>query len=123
MVKLLIVEDDKILSNMYRIKFINAGHDVKVAENGEVALDLMKSFKPDLVLMDLMMPVMDGFTALTRAKSDPSLKDIPIVILTNLSQTEDAEKTLKMGAKGFIVKSDLTPAEILAKVKPFFPVV
>ena len=120
MAKVLIVEDDPILRNMYSVKFTKAGHEVQSADNGEEGLKLMRSFRPDLVLMDLMMPVMDGFTALTRAKEDQEIKAIPIVILTNLSQAEDAEKTLKCGAADFIVKSNLTPSEVLEKVKNHF---
>ena len=116
MAKLLIVEDDKIIINMYRVKFTNAGHEVKLAENGEEGLALMKSFHPDIVLMDLMMPIMDGFTAVTKAKADPAIKDIPIVVLTNLSQAEDVEEIIKIGAVDYIVKSHLTPAQILEKV-------
>ena len=117
MAKILLVEDDKILSNMYQIKLSHAGYEIQTAENGEDGLKLMKSFHPDIVLMDLMMPIMDGFEALKKAKADPEIKDIPIIILTNLSQKEDAEKTLKTGAIDFIIKSDLTPTQVLEKIK------
>jgi CheY-like chemotaxis protein len=121
MAKILIVEDDKIILNMYRVKFTKAGHDVQVAENGHDGLNLMKSYNPDIVLMDLMMPVMDGFTALQHAKADPQLKNIPIVILTNLSQAEDSDKVISSGATAFLVKSDLTPAQVLEKITPYLP--
>jgi len=120
MAKILLVEDDKILLKMYNTKFTNSGHEVQTAENGQEGLALMKSFKPNLVVMDLMMPVMDGFTALIKAKADPEIKDIPIVILSNLSQAKDAEETVKNGAKAFIVKSNLTPSEVVEKIKPYF---
>jgi DNA-binding response OmpR family regulator len=119
MTKILIVEDDKILSSMYRVKFTNSGFEVKIAENGEEGLKFMKSFNPDIVLMDLMMPIMDGFTALKKAKTDPKIANIPIVILTNLSQVEDAAETLKIGAAGHLVKSNFTPAELVEKTKEF----
>lgn len=121
MAKILIVEDDKIILNMYRLKFTHGGHTVELAENGQKALELMKTFRPDIVLMDLMMPVMDGYQALTKAKEDPEIKNIPIVILTNLSMAEDAEKTKKKGAIDYIVKSDLTPGEVLEKIKQYLP--
>jgi CheY-like chemotaxis protein len=117
--KILIVEDDKVIQNMYKIKFTNAGHEVKTASNGEEGLSLMRSFSPDIVFMDLMMPVMDGFTALTTAKADSQIKDIPVIILTNLSQSEDAEKTTKMGAVDFLVKSNLTPTQVLEKANQY----
>jgi len=115
--KILVVEDDKILSKMYSTKLKNAGMEVAVAGNGEEGLELMKSFGPDLVLMDLMMPKMDGFTALEKAKADPKLKSIPIVILSNLSTGADADEVLKKGAKDFIVKSNLTPGQVVERVK------
>ena len=121
MAKILVVEDDKILLNMYRVKFTHGGHEVQIAENGEDGLKLMKSFHPDLVLMDLMMPIMDGFTALKRAKADDEIKNIPIIILTNLSQVEDVQQTLKIGAADYIIKSNLTPAQVLEKIKPHLP--
>ncbi|MDQ3099447.1 MAG: response regulator [bacterium] len=119
MAKILIVEDDKIILNMYRVKFTKAMHEVQISENGADALKLMKSFNPDIVLMDLMMPVMDGFTALKNAKADPAISNIPIIILTNLSQTEDADQTMKNGAAAYMIKSDLTPTQVLEKVENF----
>lgn len=116
MAKILIVEDEPIILNMYRVKFTNAKHEVKTAENGEEGLKLMKSFQPNIVLMDLMMPIMDGFTMLKKAKADPEIDKIPILVLTNLSQTEDAEKTIKNGAVDYIIKSNVTPTEVLGKV-------
>jgi DNA-binding response OmpR family regulator len=116
MAKVLLIEDDTILLNMYKVKFTKAGHEVQTASNGVEGLELLKSFHPDIALMDLMMPQMDGFTALTHAKSDTQIKDIPIIILTNLSQIEDAQTTLKSGALDYIIKSDLTPLQVLEKV-------
>jgi|SRR3989344_2257894 len=121
MAKVLIVEDDKILSNMYRVKFTNAGHQVALAENGEEGIAKMKAMHPDLVLMDLMMPVMDGFTAIMRIQEDPTLKTVPVIVLTNLSMSEDAKKAIEMGAKDYFVKSDLTPAQVLEKAQKFLP--
>lgn len=119
MQKILIVEDDNIILSMYKIKFTNAGYEVLTARDGVEGLKLMKSSKPNLVIMDLMMPNMDGFTALQNAKSDSEIKDIPIVIVTNLSQNEDEEKTRKLGAADFLVKSEHTPGEILEKIKKY----
>lgn len=121
MAKILIVEDDKILARMYQVKFTNAGLTIELAENGQDGLAKMKSFHPDVVLMDLMMPIMDGFTALTRAKEDPEIKDIPIIVLSNLSMAEDARKAIKMGALEHIVKSDLTPAQVLETLFSIIP--
>lgn len=117
MTKVLIVEDDKILSKMYALKFKNSGFDTEVAHNGKEGLDLMKIHHPELVLMDLMMPIMDGFAALTEAKKDPLIKNIPVIVLTNLSMAEDVSRAIKLGAIECIVKSNLTPTQIVDKVK------
>lgn len=119
MAKILIVEDDRIIARMYSIKFLGDGFEVQLAENGQQGLELMKTFNPDMVLMDLMMPVMDGFSALEIAKADTGLKDIPIIVLTNLSMIEDVEKVKRMGALDYIVKSNMTPKEVLEKVKGY----
>jgi CheY-like chemotaxis protein len=115
--KILIVEDDDVLSKMYQKKFDISGYETQIAGNGEEGLAKMRAFAPDLVLMDVMMPKMDGFTALDHAKHDPALKHIPIVILTNLSTVQDSAAADKKGAVAHIVKSDLTPAQVVERVK------
>ena len=77
----------------------------------------MKSFNPDLVIMDIMMPKLNGLEALVKAKADPALSKIPVLILTNLSTATDAESAVKKGAVGFLVKSDVTPSQVIAKAK------
>lgn len=117
MAKILIVEDDKFISKMYFKKFEVDGFEVELAGNGAEGLEKMVSFKPDLVLMDIMMPKMNGIDALEKAKAEDNLKNIPILILTNLSSTDDAQSAVKKGAIGYLVKSDYTPAQIVEKVK------
>lgn len=117
MTKILIVEDDPFLSKMYKKKFEVGGFEVQVAEDGVSGLEKMKSFTPDLVLMDIMMPKLNGIEAMEKAKADPSLSKIPVLILTNLSTAADASMAVKKGAAGFLVKSDVTPAQVVAKTK------
>lgn len=117
MAKILIVEDDHFLLKMYKKKFEVGGFQVDVAEDGVMGLEKMKSFSPDLVLMDIMMPKLNGLEALDKAKIDPELSKIPILVLTNLSTASDAQAAVKKGAVGFLVKSDVTPSQVIAKVK------
>lgn len=113
MSKLLIVEDDPFLSKMYSKKFQIAGYEVDVAQNGLEALIKVKEFKPDLVLMDILMPKMNGMEALDKLKSNEETKDIPVIMLTNLSTTDDAETAIKKGAAKYIIKSEVTPAQVV----------
>jgi CheY-like chemotaxis protein len=115
--RVLIVEDDEVLVKMYRKKFEGMGWVVEVGRNGKDGLVKMKSFRPMVVLMDIMMPEMDGMTALQQAKADPEIKDIPIIMLTNLSTADDAVEAMKSGALDYLVKSDYTPSQVEDKVK------
>lgn len=117
MAKLLIVEDDAFLSKMYAKKFQVAGFEVELAHDGMDALAKVKTFKPEIILMDILMPKLNGLEALDKLKSDPETKSIPVIMSTNLSTTDDAETALKKGAAKYIVKSDVTPAEIVKTVQ------
>lgn len=115
MAKVLIIEDDPPYRKIYKRKFEVSGYIVEVAENGVIGLEKMHSFKPDIVFVDLMMPLMDGFQVLDKAKADPELQKIPIVVLTNLSTSDDANKVLEKGAVEILVKSNTEPNAIVAK--------
>lgn len=115
MSKVLIIEDDPPYRKIYRRKFEVSGYIVDVAENGVEGIEKMRSFKPDIVFVDLMMPKMDGFQVIDTAKSDPELQAIPIVVLTNLSTSNDADKVIQKGAVAILVKSDTEPNAIIAK--------
>ena len=99
MSKVLIIEDDPPYRKIYKRKFEVSGYTVEVAEDGVEGIEKMRSFKPDVVFVDLMMPKMDGFQVIDTAKADPELKAIPIVVLTNLSTSDDADKVLQKGAE------------------------
>ena len=90
---------------------------MEVALDGEDGLAKMRLVKPDIVLMDIMMPKLNGIDAIGQAKSDEQIKKIPILVLTNLSNTDDAQSSVKNGAIGYMVKSDFTPSQVVEKVK------
>lgn len=117
--KILVAEDDKFLSNAYRVKLTKAGFDVKVAGDGAEALNILQTFIPDLILLDLVMPVKDGFATLEVIKADEKLKMIPVIVASNLGQKEDCDRALKLGAKDFVVKSDLSLDTLIQKIHSF----
>lgn len=114
--KILLIEDDKILLEMYKDKFTTEKFDVQTASDGQEGIEKMKKFIPDVVLLDLIMPKMDGFEFLKLVKNDPLLNKIPIIVLTNIFA--DAEDLVKnWGVKYFLLKADFTPETIAGKVK------
>ncbi|MFA5714181.1 MAG: response regulator [Candidatus Paceibacterota bacterium] len=115
--KILIIEDDKFLRELMSKKLLSMGYDVVSAADGESGLVMIKESKPDVVLLDLILPGINGFEVLEMAKKDPETANVPIVILSNLGQGEDIEKGLKLGAKDFLVKAHFTPQEIINKLK------
>jgi len=117
MTKIAIVEDDAVISQMYRMKFESEGFDVQLAMDGEQGIALVESFKPDIVLLDLQMPIMNGDEALEIIRSKPWGKKIPVIILTNVG-LEEAPKSLKsLGVQSYIVKANLTPRQVVQQVQ------
>lgn len=118
MAKILLCEDDTLLSNMYAMKFRKDGYEVVTAFNGEDGLAKVATEKPDLVLLDIMMPKMNGLQVLEKAKATSALKGIPVIMLTNLARgDEDVNKGLELGAVAYLVKSKVSPTEVVEKVK------
>lgn len=115
--KILLVEDDPFLSEMYTAKLIEAGFAVETADNGLGALEKLKENRPDLILLDLVLPKMDGFSVLREIRASAELKGLRIIAFTNLGQKEEVEKGLTLGADDYIVKAHFTPSEVVAKVK------
>lgn len=113
MAKILIVEDDAFLSKMYAKKFQVAGFEVQLAHDGVEGYTKAKSFKPDLILMDILMPKQNGMETLDKLKADEETKAIPVIMSTNLSTTDDADTAMKKGAVKYVVKSEVTPAELV----------
>ncbi|MCK4919043.1 MAG: response regulator [Candidatus Pacebacteria bacterium] len=115
--KVLIIEDDVYISEMYKIKFESENYKTVITNNGSEVINLIKKEKPNIILLDIVMPVMDGFDVLKIIKSNKKFNNIPVVMLTNLSQKESIERVFELGAKGYIVKSHFTPSEVVKKVK------
>ncbi|MBU0707799.1 response regulator [Patescibacteria group bacterium] len=118
--KVLLVEDEKMLSSMYATKFTKEGYDLSAAYDGEEGLAKAKSLKPDIILLDIIMPKIDGFVVLKALKEDPELKKIPVILLTNLGQDEDIKKGKELGACDYFIKANHTPAEVVEKVQSVF---
>jgi CheY-like chemotaxis protein len=117
MTKILIVEDDPLMSRMYQKIFKFEGFDVDFASDGEEGLEKIRATKPTLVLLDIMMPKMNGLEVLEKIKLDPETKAIPIIMLTNLAGTQDAEAALAKGAVKYIIKSENEPKTVVNMVK------
>ncbi|HWS48715.1 MAG TPA: response regulator [Candidatus Methanoperedens sp.] len=117
MTKILIVEDDPLMSRMYQKIFKFEGFEVDFASNGEEGLEKIRITKPTLVLLDIMMPKMNGLEVLEKLKLDPETKAIPVIMLTNLAGTQDAEAALAKGAVKYIIKSENEPKQVVNMVK------
>jgi len=117
--KILIIEDDEILSKVIAEELKDANFEVVQAFDGQSGLDMARSIKPDLVLLDIMMPKMNGFEVLEEIKNDIGIRSIPIIMLTVLGSDDDIKKGLQLGAKDYIVKSQHAVAEIIDKIKQF----
>ncbi len=115
--KILIVEDDKFLRELIAQKLIKEGYNIAEAVDGEKGIKAVEDEKPDLVLLDLILPGIDGFDVLAKMKEDPKMAQVPVIILSNLGQKDDIERGLKMGAVDYMIKAHFTPAEIIEKVK------
>lgn len=116
MKKILVCEDDKFLANAYKVKLKRAGFDVELASNGLEAINSLKSLVPDLILLDLVMPKLDGFAVLEQLNANGSWKNIPVIIASNLGQKEDIDRGLKLGAKDYIIKTDLSMNQLIEKI-------
>ncbi|MFW0838077.1 MAG: response regulator transcription factor [Candidatus Komeilibacteria bacterium] len=114
---ILLIEDDSFLLQMYATKLELAGFAVEVASDGAKGLQMAGKILPDLILLDLIMPKMDGFVVLEALKKNDNTKDIPVIILTNLGQREDVQKCLAMGAVDYMIKAHYVPAEVVSKIR------
>lgn len=117
---IMIAEDDAFIGDIYEVKLKDEGYDVILASNGRDAIEKLEGgVKPDILLLDIVMPYMDGFDVLEALGKREEWKKIPVVLLTNLSQKDDVDRGMALGAKDFLIKSHFTPAEVLAKVKKY----
>jgi len=114
---IIFIEDEPTLQKTVGRFLENEGYEIKSAIDGETGLAMVKKIKPDLVLLDLILPKKDGFEVLKEIKGDETTKDIPVIILTNLEKTADIEKTLSLGATTYLVKANYELEEIVKKIK------
>lgn len=116
--KILLAEDDTIVAEMYKTKFTKEGFQVFLADDGEEALRTARKNRPDIALLDILMPKKDGIEVAVEMKEDPNLKDIPVIFLTNLGgREEDTEAGRSLGALDVITKANVTPQKMADKVK------
>ncbi|MFW5888566.1 MAG: response regulator transcription factor [Patescibacteria group bacterium] len=117
--KVLIIEDDNFLLSMYATKFEKENFEVFSAEDGEKGLRKAIENSPDIILLDIILPKMDGFEVLKKLKSQKKTKNIPVLLLTNLSQQDDSKKGLSLGADDYLIKAHFMPSEVVEKVKKY----
>lgn len=117
MIKIAIIEDDQVISQMYRMKFEADEFEVQVADNGRDGVELVEHMQPDLILLDMQMPVMTGVEALKEIRSHDWGKKVPVIVLTNLGEEEAPKNLHSLGIHSYIVKADLTPRQVVDRVK------
>ena len=117
--KILIVEDEEILAKVLEEKFSNSGFKVSIASDGEAVLPLAKKNKPDMILLDIILPKIDGIEVLTRLKEDEDLKNIPVIMLSNLNEDEKIKQALSLGAVDYMTKIQHPINEVIEKVNRY----
>lgn len=117
MKKVLLVEDEQILLELLDKKLRGQGYDVSLASDGEEGLRLARQVIPDIIILDILMPKMDGFAMMTELQKDENLKKIPIIIVSNSGQTVELSRARQLGAKDWLVKTEFDPQEVIEKIK------
>ncbi len=115
--KIVLVEDDTFLAGMYVSKLTHDSLEVQLATDGKQGLKLIQEQRPDLVLLDIVLPKLSGFDILKTIRQDPALKDTPVILLTNLGGREDVERGLSLGATDYVIKAHFLPSEVVTKIK------
>ena len=113
MTKIILVEDDDFLIDVYKVKLEKEGFEVEVIKDGAKAFERIKEVKPAVVLLDIVLPNLDGREILKILKNDPETKNIPIIVLSNLAQEEEIQKSMELGAAKYLVKAQFIPSEII----------
>lgn len=114
--KILIIEDDRFLRELISRKLISEDYQICEASDGEEGVRVAKAEKPDLILLDLILPGIDGFEVLGKIRQAPEIDQTPVIILSNLGQKEDIERGIKLGATDYLIKAHFTPGEIIEKI-------
>ncbi|MFH1582640.1 MAG: response regulator [bacterium] len=117
MEKILLVEDDSFLIDIYGTKLKESGFELEVVSDGSEVLSKTKEIKPDIVILDVVLPQMDGWEVLKALRAEESLKDLKIIILSNLGQKEEVEKGMALGATSYLIKAHYTPSEVVEEIK------
>ena len=117
MKKVLIVEDEDIIIDLLKKKLIQEGYDVLIAHDGEEGLKFLRETKPDIVLLDIVMPKKSGYEVMEEMRKDPELSKIPIIIISNSGQPVELDKAKDLGAKDWLIKTEFDPQEVAEKVK------
>ena len=117
MSKILIIEDEEILYTLLQKRLSSEGYDVEVARDGQEGLEMLQKDKPDLVLLDIIMPRKNGFEVLEIMQKDEELRNIPVVIISNSGQPVELDRAQELGARDWLIKTEFDPKEVLAKVK------
>lgn len=117
MKKIVIIEDDRAINQMYRMKFEAHDFDVRIAYDGKSGIELVKAFKPDIVLLDLQMPEMTGDEVLRLIRRDAKIKDLKVIILTNTSAEEAPSDIIKLQPNDYIVKAEMTPTQVVERTQ------
>jgi len=120
MKKILLIEDEKILSEMYQDKFTKAGFEVSVASEAKEGLEIAKKEKPDLIVLDILLPRENGITFLTWLRNEPEVSLLPVVAFSNYDDPEIKRQAIKLGVKEYLIKTNYTPQEIINKIKDYF---
>lgn len=115
--KILMIEDDSFIVKMYRTKFEDLGFLFRDASTGDKGIDLARREKPNLIVLDIVLPQKDGFQVLRDIKKDSELSSVPVLLLSNLGQQEEVEKGLALGAEDYIIKAHFTPSEVIERVR------
>lgn len=115
--KIIIAEDDKFISEMYITKLSSEGFEVECAQDGQEAIEKIREIQPDIVLLDIFMPKLNGIEVLKKIRADKKIKDIPVIVLTNANEKDHISKAKEMGANDYLIKSSFTPDEVVSKIK------
>jgi len=116
-IKILLIEDDPFLLSMYSTKFELEGFNIVTADNGEKGLEMAKEEKPNIILLDILMPKMNGFEVLAGLKSNQETREIPVILLTNLNQKDEVERGMALGADDYLIKAHFMPSEVVGKIQ------
>jgi len=116
MKKILLVEDEEIMIDLLQRKLTKEGYEISVARDGEAGLKVMKEVRPDLVLLDIIMPKKGGFEVMEEMGKDPELKKIPVIVISNSGQPVELNRAQKLGARDWLVKTEFDPQEVVDKV-------